>query len=396
MVNIDNQEFLNAVMKNFSNEERENILQELKKVDFMQCMQYINSKKVTSEEIQPIDFIEAKKIENIKKYLNIGIKTLKNNEYAVVILAGGQGTRLGFNGPKGIFQVFDEDKTTFFSLYVNRIKSYEEKYSCKIPIYIMTSEENNLQTIKYFQENDYFGKKNEISFFSQDKLPMFLKNKNIIIDENKRVKFASNGHGNVFEAMKKNNIISEFKNKGVKYVLITGLDNILMKPVDEIPLGIMIDRGVKSIGKSVKKKEPNEKMGVFCRKNGKVGVMEYSEISEKLANERNDENELKYADAHLLWNIYRVDCLEKLSFRAPKYHLAIKKCKYIDENGNIVIPKEPNAYKFESFIFDFFDILDDMIVYRVDRDREYAPIKNLIGIDSLVSARKKYYKVFKN
>ena len=138
--------------------------------------------------------------------------------------------------------------------------------------------------------------------------------------------------------MKKNGVISKLKKRKIKYLLITGLDNILMKPIDEVPLGIMIDKGVKSIGKSIKKEDPEEKMGVFCKKNGKVGVIEYSEISKELAKKKKG-NELLYADAHLLWNIYRVDDLEKISMKKVKYHLAYKKCNYMNKNGELVVQK---------------------------------------------------------
>ena len=258
----------------------------------------------------------------------------------------------------------------------------------------MTSKKNHNETIKYFEKNKYFNRKEYIRFFVQDELPMFLENNNLIVDENRKIKFASNGHGNVFEAMKKNGVISELRNRKIKYLLITGLDNILMKPVDVVPLGIMIDKGVKSIGKSIKKENPEEKMGVFCKRNGKVGVVEYSEISKELAEKKNGA-ELLYADAHLLWNIYRVDDLDQLSMKKVKYHLAYKKCNYLNENGELVVPNKANAYKFESFIFDFFDVLNDMIIYRVDRNEEYAPIKNAVGIDSLESAREKYKNVKK-
>lgn len=126
--------------------------------------------------------------------------------------------------------------------------------------------------------------------------------KNLIVDENRQIKFASNGHGNVFEAMKKNGVISEFKKRKIKYLLITGLNNILMKPIDEVLLGIMIDKDVKSIGKSIKKENSEEKWAFFVRRMENFGIIEYSEISKELAKKKN-ENELLYADAHLLWNI---------------------------------------------------------------------------------------------
>lgn len=383
------------VIENLKDIEKKQVNKVIEEIDLDKYMKYLNEKslkEIRYEQISPITYLEYSKIKDLKRYTQIGIESLKKNEYAIVILAGGQGTRLGFNGPKGTFKIFPKEDITFFSLYIEKIKKIEKKYSCTIPLYIMTSKMNNDETIKYFAENQYFNRKENINFFIQDEMPMFLKNKNLIIDENRKVKFASNGHGNVFEAMKKNNVISKLKKRKIKYLLITGLDNILMKPIDVMPLGIMIDKGVKSIGKSIKKEKPDEKMGVFCKKDGKISVVEYSEISKDLAEKRNENNELVYGDAHLLWNIYRVDVLEDLSNKKVNYHLAYKKCNYMNESGEIIRPDQPNAYKFESFIFDFFDILNDMIIYRVDRDTEYAPIKNANGIDSLKIAQEKFKK----
>lgn len=393
---FSNQKYFFKVISNFNDFDKEKLVNDLNNVDIDEYLNYwdlndLELKKITK--IDPISHIEKNGIQNIEKYLNIGIKSLKKNEYGVVILAGGQGTRLGFNGPKGTFKIFPKENITFFSLYIDRIKQAEERYSCKIPLYIMTSKSNNDETIKYFEENEYFDRKNFTKFFEQEELPMFLENKNLIIDENKKIKFASNGHGNVFKAMRNNGIIEDLKKRGIKYLLITGLDNILMKPVDEVPLGIMIEKNVKSIGKSIKKERPDEKMGVFCMKNGKVGVLEYSEINKELSEKRVNK-ELLYADAHLLWNIYRVEDLYKLSNKKVKYHLAYKKCNYLNENGKLVVPDKANAYKFESFIFDFFEELDDMIIYRVNRDEEYAPIKNAVGIDSIETAKEKYMRLF--
>ena len=393
--NFNNQQYFLEVVNKFNSDEKESIINELNNLNIDECLSYFGEIDTKGDtKIEPIPYIEKNNIKNVERYLKMGIKALRNNEYGVVILAGGQGTRLGFNGPKGIFKIFPQDNITFFSLYINRIKQVEKRYSCKIPLYIMTSKDNNIETIKYFEEKNYFDRKNYIDIFEQDELPMFLENKNLIVDENKKIKFASNGHGNVFKAMKEKNVIDDLMKRKVKYILITGLDNILMKPVDEVPLGIMIDKNVKSIGKSIKKERPDEKMGVFCRKDGKVSVIEYSEISKELSEKRKGEN-LVYADAHLLWNIYRVEDLYKLANKNVKYHLAHKKCNYLNENGELVVPNKANAYKFESFIFDFFEELDDMIIYRVNRNEEYAPIKNAEGIDSLETAKKIYRKTFK-
>ena len=182
------QNYFSEVIENFNESDKEQIALELE------------NREEKIDNIKPITYIDQNNIANKERYFNIGTEALKRNEYAIVILAGGQGTRLGFNGPKGIYKIFPDENITFFSLYIEKIKKIEEKYSCKVPLYIMTSKKNNNETVKYFEENKYFNRKEYIRFFVQDELPMFLENKNLIVDENRQIKFASNGHGNVFIA----------------------------------------------------------------------------------------------------------------------------------------------------------------------------------------------------
>lgn len=264
-------------------------------------------------------------------------------------------------------------------------------YNVKIPWYIMTSKENNIQTVKFFEENNYFnyGKEN-IKFFIQSELPMLDENGKIILATKGKVKKASDGHGGIFSAMIKQNVIEDMKNRGVKWVFINGVDNILAKMVDSIFLGLTIDKKMLAAGKSVVKCCPEERVGVFCKRNGKPSVVEYTEITKEMAEQTDNNGELKYGESHILCNLFNIQTIMQMSNGKFPYHIAYKKCDYINENGELVKVEKPNAYKFESFLFDAFSTLDDMLIMRVKREEEFSPVKNATGVDSPETARKMY------
>ena len=180
------------------------------------------------------------------------------------------------------------------------------------------------------------------------------------------------------------------KKRGVEWAFIGSVDNILVKMVDSTLLGLAIDRNVLAAGKSVVKAGPKERVGVFCKRNGKPSVVEYTEITTDLSEAVDENGELVFGESHILCNLFNVKAIDEVSNKKLPYHCAHKKAKYIDENGELVVPEKPNAYKFESFIFDAFDMLKDMAILRVKREEEFAPIKNAEGTDSPETARKLY------
>ena len=306
-------------------------------------------------------------------------------------MAGGQGTRLGHNGPKGTYMMGLEEDKSIFEILIDSIKQNNEKYGVTIPWYIMTSRENNEQTEKFFKDNNYFGyDAKAIIFFKQGELPMCSEDGKLLMDENGSIKEAADGHGGIFESMRRNGIIFDMKEKGIEWAFIGPVDNILVKMVDPVLLGVALDKNVLAAGKSVVKAGPKEKVGVFCRRNGKPGVVEYTEITDDLAEATNEKGELVFGESHINCNMFNVGAIEEVSKKKLPYHSAHKKAKYIDENGKLVIPEKPNAYKFESFIFDAFDMLNDMAILRVKREDEFAPVKNAEGNDSPETARKLY------
>ena len=383
-----------------TDEGKKELISDIEKIDFERLKQLYSlsnqnfkntMKAVMLEHIRVFDKDRFSDEEN-KEILKIGEDIIANNQYAVVTMAGGQGTRLGHKGPKGTFilNVKPEPKSLFQIIAENLIRENNE-YGVILNWYIMTSTENNDETVKYFEDNNYFGyNKSDVAFFIQSKLPMVDVNCRCLIDEKGRIKEAADGHGGIFKSILKDGVLFDMQSRGIEWVFIGGVDNVLVKPVDPVLIGISISNKVDAAGKSIIKANPHEKVGIFCKRNGKPSVIEYSEISDSMAEERLENGELKYAESHILCNLFNIEAIEKIAKMNLPYHVAFKKAKYLDENGNLVVSDKPNAYKFESFLFDAFEQLNDLIVLRVKRENEFAPVKNAEGEDSPETARKLY------
>ena len=260
----------------------------------------------------------------------------------------------------------------------------------------MASEQNNEQTVEFFEANNYFNyPKEKIVFFKQGELPVLNHEGKVLLNEEKRINKAADGHGGIFISMKKNNIIEDMKEEGINWVFIGPVDNVLVKMVDPIFVGICEEKNVKAGGKSIVKAYPEERVGVFCKKNGKPGVVEYTEISESMSNRKDENGNLVYGESHINCNIFNISVIDEIGENKLPYHSAYKKIPYINKEGEIVKPSEPNAYKFEAFIFDAFEKLEDMAILRVKREEEFAPIKNAEGKDSPETARKLYEEFWK-
>lgn len=271
------------------------------------------------------------------------------------------------------------------------MKQYCSKYGVSIRWYIMTSRENNAETVEFFQENNYFeyGKEN-IKFFIQTELPMLNENGKILLETKSKIRKAADGHGGIFKTILNSGVVKDMQRKNIKWVYIGAVDNILSKMVDPLLVGLTIDKKVLAGAKSLIKACPEEKVGVFCRKNGKPSVVEYTEISKEMSEEKNENGELKFSESHILCNIFSIESVIKMGETNFKYHVAHKKSNYIDEKGILIKPEKPNAYKFESFLFDSFERLEDIVILRVKREDEFAPIKNAEGVDSPETAANLY------
>ncbi len=375
---------------------RERLIDTIRSIDFglMEILyqKATDSKRQEKVNISPIEHVCKDNLckEEKEAYEQVGEKEIRAGKLAVVTMAGGQGTRLGFNGPKGAF-IFDPvTGKSIFEALTDTMKEACKRYNTKITWYIMTSKENNCETKQFFEDHEYFGYPGSIIFFNQGELPMLDQNGKILLDENYQIKMAANGHGGTLSSMEKEGVLAHMKANGIKWISINGVDNVLVKPVDPLFIGIAASCHMMGAIKSIAKAYPEERVGVICRKNGKVGVVEYSEISKEMAYAEDEEGNLIYGDAYALFNLYSIEGLELVSKVSLPYHVAFKKADYIDCHGNYVKGTEPNSFKFEQFIFDAFELFEDVCVLRVNREQEFAPIKNAAGVDSPETALQLY------
>lgn len=346
------------------------------------------------EDISPVKAInpEKKDTEEIEEYIKIGEDVVKSGHFAIGIMAGGQGTRLGHNGPKGTFKLeLNGETKSLFEIIVDKLKNAYEKYNVYLNCYIMTSPENNKETVAFFEKNNYFNYPKEyIKFFMQEDLPLLNKEGKLILGEDGLIKLASEGNGGIFYSMAKKGIIDDMKSKKIKWIFIGSVDNLLVKYVDTLLLGLAIKQNVNIATRTVIKNSPNERVGVLCKKNGRVKVIEYTEVPKEMMVATDEAGEFLYGESHIMCNLFSLEAIEKASTKELKYHVAVKKIKYIDENGKLVNPTEPNCYKFEKFVFDSFGLFDEIAILRGKREEDFAPIKNAEGQDSPETAKKLY------
>ena len=395
-----NQQHIITLLKKLDEAKKQELIEQINNIDFHQLKElYDNTKKeieIKENKIVAIDYLDKAKLSKneTERFNNLGENIIINGKYAVVTMAGGQGTRLGHTGPKGTFKLDVYGKGKYlFEILAENLKEANKKYNVTIPWYIMTSKENNNATQEFLEKNNYFGyDKNNVMLFEQGELPLMDTDGKLLIGKDLKIKEASDGNGGVFCSLRKTGMLSDMKERGVKWVFIGGVDNVLLKMADVTLLGMAIDRDVQIASKSVKKANPKERVGVFCKMNGHPKVIEYSELPEKMAEEVDNNGELKFGESHIMCNLFTIDAVEKISKEPLIYHSAFKKNSYVDENGKEIIPTEPNSYKFEAFIFDSFELFDDIAILRGKREDDFAPVKNKEGVDSPKTAKELYEK----
>ncbi len=400
ILKIYHQEHIIKLIETLNEDKKRILIEQISHIDFHQLKElYDNTKKeieIKENKIEPLPYLDKEKLseEQKEKFQKLGKEVIQNGEYAVVTMAGGQGTRLGHSGPKGTFKLDVYGKGKYlFEILAENLKEANQKYGGTIPWYIMTSKENNDETIEFMKKHNYFGyDKEAVTFFAQSEMPLVDINGKLLVGKDMKIKEASDGNGGTYCSLRASGALAEMKEKGIKWVFIGGVDNALLKMADTILLGMAIDKKVQIASKSIVKANPHERVGAFAKMNGHPKVIEYTELPEKMAEEVDENGELKYGESHIMCNLYTIEAIEKISKETLIYHSAFKKNSYIDENGKEVIPQGPNSYKFESFIFDAFELFDDIAILRGKREDDFAPVKNKEGVDSPKTAKELYEK----
>ena len=326
--------------------------------------------------------------EKREHYKQIGLQAIREGKVGAVLLAGGQGSRLGFDKPKGTFNIGVDHDLYIFECLINNLMDVVKEAHTWVPLFIMTSVDNKKDTIDFFREHNYFGYSDDnVWFFAQEQLPTVDTNGKLMLADKGKVLTAPNGNGGWYASMEKTGMLKILRDSKIKWLNVFAVDNVLQRIADPCFLGAVIDSGKVSGAKVVAKAAPDEKVGVLCLEDGRPSIVEYYEMTEEMRTSREENGMLSYNYGVILNYLFRVDKLNKtLKVKLP-LHRAFKKIKYLNENGEIVTPDEPNAYKFETLALDMVKLQDNCLAYEVDRKKEFAPVKNKTGVDSVDSAR---------
>lgn len=338
------------------------------------------------EPIPAMSISESKK--NKDRYKKIGLEAIQNGKVGAVLLAGGQGSRLGFEKPKGMFNIGVSKELYIFECLINNLLKVVHEAGAWIPLFIMTSVQNNDDTINFLEKHNYFGyDKNHVFFFIQEQLPTVDTNGKMMLAEKGKVSAAPNGNGGWYSSLVKSDAYKYLKNSGIEWINVFAVDNVLQKIADPYFIGAVIDTGMMCGSKVVAKAAPEERVGVMCLEDGKPSIVEYFEMTEDMLQCRENDGRLSYNYGVILNYLFKVLELDKIVGINLPLHKAFKKISYIDETGNTITPEEPNAYKYETLVLDMVKPQKNCLVFEVERIHEFAPVKNKTGVDSVDTAR---------
>ncbi len=398
LVKKHNQQHLLAFWEELDSEQKSRLLAQIGELNFSKIDDWITRfvKKAPSAAIntdfEPVTFYRpepdnTQQQEKYEKAVKLGRELINQGKVAAFVVAGGQGTRLGFDGPKGNFPISPVKNKTLFQIFAETISAASEKYKTVCPWYIMTSPLNHDETVEIFRSNDYYGlEKENIFIFQQGTLPNFSKDGKILLAEKSEIACSPDGHGGSFRALHKSGALEDMKKRAVEFISYWQVDNPLINIFDPLFLGLHALDNAEMSSKALKKNNPKEKLGNFCLVDGKVHVIEYSDLPEELALKRNPDNSLVFElgsiAIHIINRVFIENFISK-DLSLP-LHRAVKSIRHINQAGSYV---ESDGIKLETFIFDALPLASKSIVLETIRSEEFAPTKNATGVDSAESTR---------
>ena len=340
-------------------------------------------------DIHPISGLRRKDIEKKEKeFEKIGVEAIRAGKVAAVLLAGGMGTRLGVDGPKGAYDIGVTKPLYIFEQQMKNLAKVNEKCGVIVPLYIMTSDKNHAQTTSFWKEHGYFGyPETEVKFFKQDMAPAVDFNGKIFLETKDTPALSPNGNGGWFGSLKRAGLVDDLKKRGVEWLNIYAVDNVLQQIADPVFVGATIDSGVNCGAKVICKTNPYEKVGVLCMDGDKPDIIEYYELTEEMANQKDENGDLAYLYGAIMNYLFRLSKLEEIVNNKIPVHIVEKKIECLCEDGVTRKPEKENGKKFETLAVDLIKPMDSVLPFEVVREKEFAPIKNKTGVDSVESAR---------
>ncbi|KAL6266837.1 hypothetical protein P5V15_003666 [Pogonomyrmex californicus] len=397
------QEHLLRFWEELTDEDRNQLENDLNELDLQEVTGYFKKAVESSQcigmlddKVRPIDEIKIASVETstkeeLNRYRERGLKEVAEGRVAVILLAGGQGTRLGVTYPKGMYDVDLPSRKTLFQLQAERIlclqNMAQQQYGKhgEITWYILTSEATHDATVEYLSKCSYFGlKEKNVKTFKQGMLPCFTFDGKIILDAKHRVSKAPDGNGGLYRALKNQGILDDMVQRGIRSIHVHSVDNILVKVADPVFIGYCLLSNTDCGVKVIKKSSPSEAVGVVCKVEDHYQVVEYSEITKETAELRHANGQLVYNAANICNHYFTIDFLKNVGYFNEKdlvLHVAKKKIPYVNDEGERIIPKTPNGIKIEKFVFDVFPFAKNFAVWQGIREEEFSPLKNSSSAD---------------
>ena len=373
-----------------SEDEKEALLAQIDATD-MSILESCKHREELSKKgaITPLAAMQLPEIEaNRESFTATGIEAIKNGKVGAVLLAGGMGTRLGSDNPKGMYNVGLTRELYIFECLINNLLDVVHQADAWIHLFVMTSDKNHEATVNFLKKHDFFGYNAAyVHFFMQEMAAATDYEGKIYLEEKGKLSTSPNGNGGWFISMKNAGLLDLVAKEGIEWLNVFAVDNVLQRIADPCFVGATIQKNCVVGAKVVRKNAPDEKVGVMCLEDGRPSIVEYYELTEELMNAKDENGDPAYYFGVILNYLFSVPELIKILNNNLPLHIVEKKIPYLNEEGELVKPETPNGFKFESLVLDMIHQMESCLPFEVVREKEFAPIKNKTGVDSVESAR---------
>ncbi len=373
-----------------SEEERKALLEQIAATD-MSILESVDHREELTKKgvITPLAAMQIPEIrEKEELFTETGLEAIRAGKVGAVLLAGGMGTRLGSDNPKGMYNVGLTRELYIFECQINNLLDVVRRADKWIHLFVMTSEKNHETTVGFLKEHSYFGYNEAyIHFFRQEMAAATDYQGKIYLEEKGRLSTSPNGNGGWFISLKNAGLLDLVDKEGIEWLNVYAVDNVLQRSADPCFVGATILKNCEVGAKVVRKNAPDEKVGVICLEDGRPSIVEYYELTDELMTARDENGDPAYYFGVILNYLFSVSALKRILGESLPLHIVEKKIPYLDETGALVKPESPNGFKFENLVLDMIHQMDSCLPFEVVREKEFAPIKNKTGVDSVESAR---------
>lgn len=371
-------------------EEKEELLAQIAETDFSVVEACMHKEELAGKgKITPLAAMELAEIEAGRDgYFKTGIQAVRDGKVGAVLLAGGMGTRLGSDDPKGMYNIGITKDMYIFERLIGNLMDVVKQADAFIHLFVMTSDKNHAATVKFLKEHAFFGYNGDyVHFFKQEMAPAADYDGKIYMEAKNKMSTSPNGNGGWYISMKNTGMLNIVKEAGIEWLNVFAVDNVLQRIADPVFIGAVMEKNCVVGSKVVKKNAPDEKVGVMCLEDGRPSIVEYYELTDELLHAKDEKGNPAYNFGVILNYLFKESALAEMAEKKLPLHVVEKKIPYMDATGELVKPEAPNGYKFENLVLDMIHEMESCLPFEVVREKEFAPIKNKTGVDSVESAR---------